>query len=478
MTTPALSGLRIEYPEARILFLVEKGFEAGIVNNLDIDEIIQFDRNKLKEIIKDGDSEKILNELKIVFSDIKDIEFRHIVNFSQHEYISYLVSWLNAKDKVGRYFNRGGNFSIDDKWSRYLYTIPFARNFNMLHASDVYRRVAGVERQPTFCNVTFSEDELDKASDYLESIGVDLDGKEIVFFQPGAAFSSKRWPESYFVKLGKLLAKRDVQIVVSGADSEKDYAEKIAIEIGDGAFCTAGETSFREAMANLNFADALVTGDTALMHAAAGINVRTFSIFGSTNPVETGPYGDSHFIFTSKECKEFPCFKNSCNHMSCMKSITPEDVFNVMIGKEGVVKNSNVYETAYADNGDYRLGNVNGHASPIYDKEIAHFIKSLFDRKLRIGKYSAVLLVDNRVVKDIVADMSCLLEKYLNKGDVKYIKAFEERKKDLSDVGGVALFWSAYLNLGLNSISLIDPVEGVKNTINVCNDLVKQLSIE
>lgn len=477
MATPALSGLRAKYPGANITFMVEKGFEAGLINNSDVDNIFSFDRKKIKKVIQNGNSEEILIEFKNSLSEIISIEFDFIFNFSQHEYITYLVTLLKGKQILGSYYNRGGNQSIEDKWSLYLYSIPFAREFNMLHVSDVYKRICGTEQQSTFCSIIFTEEELKSSAEYLEKIGVNLDDGEIVVFQPGAAFPSKRWPESYYVKLGKMLVKRDIQIIVSGAPSEKEYAEKIAIEIGEGAFCSAGETSFREAMANLNFADALVTGDTALMHAAAGLNVRTYSIFSSTNPVETGPYGESHFIFTSKKCKEFPCFKKTCDNMVCMKSIEPEDIYNVMTGEEDKAVGINVYETTFTAQGDFKLGKVNGNASNLYDLQGAHFVKSLMDRKLRVRKYSETLLVDNRVVSDIISDMATLLEKYIEKGDVKYISSFEDRKKDIDAVGGVASLWGAYLNLSLNSIPIIDPLSAVKNSIAKCNVVSKMLFI-
>lgn len=478
MTTPALAGLRTKYPLGQITFLAEEGFEGGLVNNPDIDSLFLFNRKKIKDIIEKGNSIEILSEFKNTFSKLKESNFDLIINFSQHEYISYLVTWLNGRKVVGRYFNRGGNHSIDDKWSRYLYAIPFARRYNMLHASDVYRRIAEVEGQPSFNVINVTEEELTKSADYLEKVGIDLDGAQIVFFQPGAAFSTKRWPESYYVKLGKMLTKKNIQVVVSGAHSEREYAEKIAIEIGEGAFCTAGETSFREALVNLNFADALVTGDTALMHCAAALNVRTFAIFGSTNPLETGPYGDSHFIFTSRKCNEFPCFKNTCSHMSCMKSILPEEIFLVMTGKEESVSETNVYETSYTSDGDYRLAKVSGLSADLYDGQGAHLVKSILDGKIRPRKYSEVLLVDNRVVCDIISDMAKLLEKYLNKSDVKYITSFEERKKDIDKVGGVALLWGAYLNLALNSIPLINPLEGIEKSIDTCKEIAGMLFIK
>jgi ADP-heptose:LPS heptosyltransferase len=49
------------------------------------------------------------------------------------------------------------------------------------------------------------------------------------------------------------------------------------------------------------------------------------ALFGPTAPWRTGPYSKSATIVRKDLCCS-PCFKKKCNHISCMKDITVEDV--------------------------------------------------------------------------------------------------------------------------------------------------------
>jgi len=126
-----------------------------------------------------------------------------------------------------------------------------------------------------------------------------------------------------FISLGKLLAANGWNICVTGAPVEQEVAATIASRIGTKAVCAAGETSFRQSIALLSCGRACVTGDTAQMHASCALGIPTYAIFGPTNPVETGPYGDGHYVF-SGHGPHMPCFKSECTSQECMKSIAPK----------------------------------------------------------------------------------------------------------------------------------------------------------
>jgi ADP-heptose:LPS heptosyltransferase len=59
------------------------------------------------------------------------------------------------------------------------------------------------------------------------------------------------------------------------------------------------------------------------MHVAAALDVPLIAIFGSTNPVTTGPWGSrSRVVRTDVPCS--PCLKPFCRygHLDCMRRIT------------------------------------------------------------------------------------------------------------------------------------------------------------
>ena len=73
-----------------------------------------------------------------------------------------------------------------------------------------------------------------------------------------------------------------------------------------------------------------VTNDTWTHHVEAALKVPVTAIFGSTNPVTTGPFGTLHAIVRPPDIPECsPCLKKTCPSGSyqCLTSITPADVF-------------------------------------------------------------------------------------------------------------------------------------------------------
>ena len=73
-----------------------------------------------------------------------------------------------------------------------------------------------------------------------------------------------------------------------------------------------------------------VTNDSGLMHIAAALNVPMVAIFGSTNPVATGPRSKKARI-VQKPVDCAPCLKPKCpTDYRCMLGIEPDEVWREM----------------------------------------------------------------------------------------------------------------------------------------------------
>ena len=95
-----------------------------------------------------------------------------------------------------------------------------------------------------------------------------------------------------------------------------------------------GKTRLAGLITELRRCHLLVTNDTGTMHLAAALGVPTVSIFGSTEPVLTGPLGDRHTVIRHQvPCS--PCFKRECpfGHYECMTRITPEQVARAVLDR-------------------------------------------------------------------------------------------------------------------------------------------------
>jgi heptosyltransferase-1/heptosyltransferase-2 len=479
MSTPVLEGLKKKYPESHITFFTEKGFEGGILNNPYIDRLFLFDRKAIQDSVRKDEWKDTLNDMHQILKDLNGNTFNLIVNLSQHQYISYLVSLIDTESRYGQFFLKEGNHAIRDSWTQYLFAIPFARKYNSFHAVDIYRRIAQAPSHHGGYTISISKEEKEKARSYLTGIGVDVCSEKIIVLQPGAAFASKRWPAEHFIKLGQLLTQKGWQPILSGAPSEQELALKVQQGIGKNSFSTAGDTNFRQAIANLSLANGCVTGDTALMHASAALNVKTYALFGATSPVETGPYGDGHYIF-SGDCPQNPCFNNRCETMCCMKVISPETVFSYIEGHTPPLQEGcGSYKTSLRENGDYSIGSSTPNAFSYYSAEGALLTKKALGEKSEHNNLQhedpKKCYSESQETIAIISEMEQLLTDYIDKQNSLLISAFEKKKGALLQLPGIAQFWTALLNIRLNSVPLLNPLEGVKMSVQVCRTTKEQI---
>ena len=143
---------------------------------------------------------------------------------------------------------------------------------------------------------------------------------------PGAEYGpAKRWPD--FARAAKILSdKHSLHWLIFGTAKEKELGSAVAAELGASAIDLTGKTSLAELMQQLRRCQLLLTNDTGTMHLAAHLGVPVVAIFGSTDPVATGPKGDQHTILRHPvECS--PCFRRVCPiDFRCMTRITVDQV--------------------------------------------------------------------------------------------------------------------------------------------------------
>ena len=159
--------------------------------------------------------------------------------------------------------------------------------------------------------------------------------KTVIGLNPGAAYGpAKRWPSEKFAALAdQLCHDSHTLILVFGTDADSDAAEQISTTVTNknNVLNLTGKTSLAQAMGLISLCDAFVTNDSGLMHVSAALKTATVAVFGSTNPVTTGPYSDNASIVrTELDCS--PCLKTHCpqKHFKCMENIEVNDVLHTL----------------------------------------------------------------------------------------------------------------------------------------------------
>ncbi|HEY1083165.1 MAG TPA: lipopolysaccharide heptosyltransferase II [Prosthecobacter sp.] len=142
---------------------------------------------------------------------------------------------------------------------------------------------------------------------------------------------AKRWPMDRFAAVMQQISQQhpEAEWTFYGAPGEAAMGEELSRLVGSKVRHTnlVGKTRLSELIAELRSCRMLVTNDTGTMHLAAALGTPTVSIFGSTEPVLTGPLGPQHTVIRHHvPCS--PCFKRECpfGHYECMTKVTPEQV--------------------------------------------------------------------------------------------------------------------------------------------------------
>ncbi len=150
---------------------------------------------------------------------------------------------------------------------------------------------------------------------------------------PGAEYGpAKRWLPERFIAVGQAVAyRRYCEWSIFGTAGDAELAESIAQQIGPSAKSFAGKTSLAQLIDTLGQCTALLTNDTGTMHLAALLGVPTISVFGSTEPILTGPMGPHHRVIRQQvECS--PCFLRECPiDFRCMNAVQSAEVTEAVL---------------------------------------------------------------------------------------------------------------------------------------------------
>jgi ADP-heptose:LPS heptosyltransferase len=83
--------------------------------------------------------------------------------------------------------------------------------------------------------------------------------------------------------------------------------------------------SIKEAIALLQTASLVVSGDTFALQAACALDVPVVALFGPTNPRRNGPFRErDKVIYKKQDCS--PCYKRECPDLQCLQAISAEEV--------------------------------------------------------------------------------------------------------------------------------------------------------
>ncbi len=300
LLTPTINAISESYPACTIDILAEKRNAAVFQLVPGIRKVYLYD---------------VLSGLPSVLRNSYDV----VIDTEQWYRLSAVVArMVNAPMKIG--------FASNDRGR--LFTHPVA------YSLDVFEVVSFLNLlQPLAITISqvvsapflrIPDSAVDTAGSLLEGV----EGKPIIAIFPGSSVREKYWGTERFISLAIRLTKGSVAIVIIGGQEEIPTGEEIIRE----AHCLnlAGMTSLVETAAIIARSDVLVSGDSGVLHIAAGLDIPTVALFGPSSITKWAPRGKMHRVAGKKP----PCSPCSlygtilpCPHsVRCMSDISVDEV--------------------------------------------------------------------------------------------------------------------------------------------------------
>jgi lipopolysaccharide heptosyltransferase I len=299
---PAYAALRRANPKSRIRWVVEKKGKDILDFVPGLDEIIVRGERGWRKRLRDGDQ--------------ISLDFQGLLKSA------FIARLSGAKRRLGFHASNlrepsAGRFYTDrlDPVGEAGHVI--AKNLSLLRLLGI----EAVERRFEF-PLLVPEDLQNSVCDKIGPARC-LGSRELVVFNVGAAWPSKRWDARNWITLLDMLEHDHIHpLLLWGTEEERTIAERIRkrTEVDLTPFLT-----IRETMALLRKATLLVSGDTFALQAACALDVPVVGLFGPTNPLRNGPFqARDKVVYHEIRCSR--CYKHDCESLDCMKLITPDEV--------------------------------------------------------------------------------------------------------------------------------------------------------
>jgi 3-deoxy-D-manno-octulosonic-acid transferase/heptosyltransferase-1 len=331
-TLPLLEVLRKNFPEARLDWVVEEDSSQIIEAHEGINKVFVSRRKSWqKRLLKGREGFAVLGEIFRFLKALRSNRYDLVIDLQGLFKSAILTGLSRGKRKIGPNWGREGSHL-------FLTERPFFAEADA-HAVDKYLKVAeylGCEKDSWTGHIPIGESERRAIDRILDDRGIK--DQHLVAINPFATWATKLWETEKFAALvGRLQKELSCHIVFTGSRQDRDQIDAIMEGMVEKPINLAGQTSLKELAYLYSKCQLLVTTDTGPMHIAAAMGCPVVALFGPTAPWRTGPYGKGHTVIREEiECS--PCFNKTCDHVSCMRNITVDKVYEKVEEKINLIR--------------------------------------------------------------------------------------------------------------------------------------------
>jgi len=296
---PFINTLRSTYPQLQLDILAERRNAGAFHLIRGIGRILCYDRP--------GDWMRLLRS-----------RYDAVIDTEQWHYLSAIVARLvTSPVKVG--------FATNERARMFTCAVSYCQD--EYEAINFLRLLAPLAvPMPAFLAEPWLNVPQDD-SDSIASLIPCADGGQMVAIFPGASIPAKKWDPDRFRAVAAWCLAHALQVVLLGGESEREEGGRIVA--GLGVVNLIGKTILAQTAAIIARAAVVVSGDSGVLHVAAGLGRPTVALFGPSSAIKWAPRGERHIALQSADCTPCSRFGNipPCPHDNrCMCEITVDDV--------------------------------------------------------------------------------------------------------------------------------------------------------
>ncbi|MDP8234648.1 MAG: glycosyltransferase family 9 protein [Candidatus Saelkia tenebricola] len=330
---PALKAIKNSFPDSYLTVALPKRASRILKHNPIIDEIIIFDEK---------DSQRSLVKKIKFISIIRKKHFDKVIFFHRSFTRTLIFSLGRIPEREG--YCRGKTKLLLTKCAPKL-------NKDSVHKAEFFLElVKQLGYSPLELSYQFyvTPEDISQGKTILSSFKINPQEK-IISLHPGANWAPKRWPLHHYIKLIELILNWDntKRILILGSLKDKHLALKIksGFKNSKNIFDLTGLTSLGSLGAISLFSDIFISGDSGPLHIACAsiplfqtdeyTNAFSIGLYGATSQELTGPLNGNFVTFAGERKKscQLPCHDFNCTDYTCMKSIIPEKIFEIIKNK-------------------------------------------------------------------------------------------------------------------------------------------------
>jgi ADP-heptose:LPS heptosyltransferase len=144
--------------------------------------------------------------------------------------------------------------------------------------------------------ITATDADARRGQEMLKEMEIDY-SEQVVVIHPGSGSCTKCWHVENFMSLAEQVGRLGWEVIFLPGPAEVErFSEATMQKISSLAKCLT-DLSLVEVLGLLRCVDSFVGNDSGITHLAAGLGVKTFAVFGPTNPALYRPIGPAVHVF-------------------------------------------------------------------------------------------------------------------------------------------------------------------------------------